>query len=170
MNDDKNDLINIDTKLTAKLGNNELENPNIQEAEIDDSSYFKPLESEMLEFIQDMKYGILKEKTNNGKMIPTDNRDIRVINEVSNSLVEQITKTAELRQKEKDIATTGGYTALIAEILTAHSKGNISNENVDKLVDTYILPEEYDKKEVVEGELSVNPKQKDLDSIMSLIE
>jgi len=144
-------------------------NPLVRDNEIDDSGYFKPNEEEILSFVQNLRYDIIKKKTDNGKDVPTDNRDIRVINELSSSLVEQITKIAELRQKEQETAVAGGYQAMIAQLLLEHHSGNLSSENINEELDRR-LPNELDKKEIIEGELAVNSEPKDLDKIMSLIE
>ena len=97
--------------------------------------------------------------------IPKKVGDLRILNEVMNSLDSQVTETATLRARVSADEQEGKYLELVTNVLKNNVSGNfgISDQNI-------VLEEEYIPTDIVPGEMETETKRLSLDEFIEDIE
>lgn len=127
-----------------------------------DKELYQRDELELINLSKQVRGDIVKELVKDG--VPTSSRDIRVLNEVLNSMDAQINSLAATRLKLKDVEDNTESRLVVREMLEAirTKKENLNNNNREIYVPDSVIPTD-----IVTGELDVGKQELDISEFKS---
>lgn len=127
-----------------------------------DKELYQSDELELINLSKQVRGDIVKELVKDG--VPTSSRDIRVLNEVLNSMDAQINSLAATRLKLKDVEDNTESRLVVREMLEAirTKKENLNNNNREIYVPDSVIPTD-----IVTGELDVGKQELDISEFKS---
>jgi len=131
-----------------------------------DSGFLTTKDQQMLDKSIDLRFKIVDNFFKDGD--PTDNRDIRVINELLTGVDASIHKRAESRLKYTSVNNTGKLVDIAIATLKAKRSGKV--DDLMLLTGTGTIPNITDDiidVEIVHGELELNPDPLDIEDFVN---
>jgi len=125
---------------------------------IDNNSIYTEKEQAILEKTISVRSRIVDELTKDGQ-VPYKSGDIRVLNEVMNSLDVSVNNSANTRLKSEDTKNNAQLHEMVAAMLNQIDV-NSDNKAVNDVVEVELL-DEYIPDDTVPGEMDINPETLD---------